>query len=188
MRGLIIAFSLAILLLLAGCSGKQEVTKGEGIDVVVGPEKGQETTPEQEPQDKQESPDEDAPEEQEEPSTDETGMGAGEPEKDLEEIKCDEKETFGFIGCTGLSSGDAELTIRNSGRVDLDGALIRYFNEDGELLASSTEMFSLDVGEDTMITLENSENHPKQVEVFPVKGSHVCINKQLVVIPMTNCR
>ncbi len=175
MRGVIITVSFIMLLLLSGCSSK-EATSGEGVEIVVGPEDAENATTEAPA-----SADQDAAE-------DVTDVSEETPQEELSEMKCDEKETFGFLGCSGLPSGDAELTIRNSGRVGLEGAHIRYFNRDYEVVASSTHMFDLAVGSDKNLALKNSEHNPKRIEVFPVRDGSICINKQLVIIPVTNCR
>ncbi|MBU0535390.1 MAG: hypothetical protein KKE20_00355 [Nanoarchaeota archaeon] len=113
----------------------------------------------------------------EEPKTEFKGM----------EITCDEKQTLGYISCADIGE-KAELTIRNTGRLGLNGVLVRYYDEGSNRLDEYSEMFSFPVGDQKVLSLSLSNQRLWKVEVFPITNSDVCINKQLVVIPITNCR
>lgn len=167
---------LAALIAFAGCSGKQAEPE-KGVNMVISPE-GKESAPAAAPSEPSPAPEASA---QAEPQPE---MRSGEA---LPEIKCDERQTLGYIGCAGL--GDkAELTIRNTGRADLDGVFIKFFDEGDIQVDQYPELFSMAVGNEKVLDIPLNNPRLWKVEVFPVTGGQVCGNKQLVVIPTTNCR
>ena len=162
---------LVVLVILAGCSGKQQ-TPEKGVDVVISPDEGESAPLSEEPQAEAAAPETTAQEK------------SGES---LPEIKCGESQTLGYIGCANMED-TAELTIRNTGRADIDGVFIRFFDEGDTRVDQYSELFSMPVGTDKVVDIPLNNPRLWKVEVFPVTEGEVCINKQLVVIPRTNCR
>ncbi|MBD3313129.1 hypothetical protein GF345_01670 [Candidatus Woesearchaeota archaeon] len=185
MRRIMIAVSLALILVLAACSSLDDTQPDEGVDVVIAPDEGDSMDDDSmqddaEGMDSEVMPPEDvlSPEEEERMMQVDPGS--------INEIKCDEQQTLGYIGCTDMDD-TAELTIRNTGRAVLGGVYLAYLDNDENLLANEMEKFTFEVGEDKILELSLLD-HLEQVNVYPVTNSDVCINKPLVIIPRTNCR
>lgn len=175
-----------LLLLISGCEEKKEtpIIRGEPIYIDIGPEIDVNNTEEIVEIPAEEAPQTNATADMPENKTEEKPEEA---KIDLTEINCDEKETFGFISCKKLADGNAELKIKNAGRVDLNGAYIRYYDKTLKLAGERLESFEFPVWGDKNFTLEVKKYSSRKIEVFPVTQDNICINKQLVVIPNTNC-
>lgn len=121
------------------------------------------------------------------PETKPSATETAAPESGLPEITCDESETIGYIKCTKMQSGDAELMIKNSGREDIAGVYIKYYLQ-SKVAGSSSSMSGLSVGNDSTVPLEVKKYAADKIEVFPIWDGNICINKQIVINPAVNCR
>jgi hypothetical protein len=201
---LLFVISLAVLVFLAAACSKTETAAPKQIDLTIGPDDQAATgtpapTPAEpaaptapaaastpsatEPAATEPSKTEDNMTSEAKPSETETASSGSE----LPESICDEKETIGFVKCVKQASGDSELTVKNSGREDLDGVYIKYY-KGADVIGSKSEMSSLSAGNSSTVLLELKTYSADKVEVFPVWNGNFCSNKQILIKPSDNCR
>jgi len=209
----ILIYTICVLVLLlsaAGCSQKQPTD--DGVEVVISPDditaddSGDDSvndnvedtsTPSDEPEEPVTTTDDmvadstgtdnmdDDVDMSGDDSEEDTQIGSG---ANLVDITCDEKQTLGYISCNKIDATKAELTIRNTGRVDLDGVYFKFFNDGDVQVDQYDNLFAFPIGDDKLLDIPLSNKQLWKVEVFPVEGNNFCGNKQLVIIPITNCR
>ena len=200
---ILFVISLAVLVFLAAACSKTETTTPE-VGITIGPEDQAAETPVDTPAEPA-SPAATEPSATEPAKTDDTAASETETsttkpassESGLPEIDtCNEEQNLGFLKCIKQASGDSELSIRNSGRGDIDGVYVRYYKGasivggKSEISASSAGngTAALQVGDDYTVSLEIKKYEADKIEVFPVWNGNVCINKQMQIKPEINCR
>lgn len=106
----------------------------------------------------------------------------------LGEDICNEAASLGKISCS-YKDKDLSLTLVNAGRGDLDGVVYRFYDVNYILIGEEQDMFSFGVGAEKELTVPLSKyDETKKIDVHPVESGKICSNKQLAVIPTTNCR
>lgn len=178
---------LAILLLFLTACKTVDVDQpqtAEGIEIVITHE---ETTPDTgeviqgTPTETPEETPEETPDEIPAQTTTTTSTSLGED-------KCDEAAVLGFLGCL-YEGEDLLITVKNTGRGDLQGVFYRFYDASYNKLGAEADMFDFNMGVEKELQVPMS-NYPytKKVDIHPVQGNDICSNQQLVVIPTTNCR
>ncbi|PIN86934.1 hypothetical protein COV19_01920 [Candidatus Woesearchaeota archaeon CG10_big_fil_rev_8_21_14_0_10_44_13] len=109
------------------------------------------------------------------------------PKVELSDNTCGEAATLGKISCV-YKDNDLSIELKNAGRDNLEGIVYRFYDVNYVLIGEEQEMMGLKVGETKEYTIPLSKyDETKKVDVHPVEGGKICSNKQLVVIPNTNC-
>ncbi|MFO8016484.1 MAG: hypothetical protein R6U32_05255 [Candidatus Woesearchaeota archaeon] len=190
---IILAWALMAIMLFTACKTEEVKTgQDEGFNVDIKPEgdDGQE----------EDTMKEDSPEGAEEETTsggdtavektegDEPIEDSDTGDAELEEAFCDESASLGYISCEE-SDGELALTIKNSGRTDLEGVSYRFYDSDMNLLGEESELFEFSLHDTKDLIISTGEyTGMKSVDIHPVQSGEICVNKQLVLIPSTNCR
>lgn len=114
---------------------------------------------------------------------------AKKPTERLEEATCDEAGNLGTVSCFYTDNNDLVYTVKNSGRQDLDGVWYTFFDMNFVDIGEGSDMTPFKIGDELGIKIPLSQyDETKKVEVYPVLTDKICVNKQLVLIPATNCR